>query len=154
MAAAPAVVSAASTLDRRLDALPAPLRAKFRALEDHAEALGERALAAFSRWQEAHAQAATARAAFATLDSSDKRGVETIQLRAKAQREGREYQPPAGSALAAAAADLARREERSSQRLATRDATESARSDALQLLTSLRDTIMTAEAAWQPLVID
>src|SRR5262249_1490294 len=124
MAAAPAVVSTASTLDQRLDALPAPPRAKFRALEDHAEALGERALTAFSRWQEAHAHAATARAAYAALEASDKRGLDSIQLRAKAQREGRAYEPPAGSALAAAATDLARREQRLAQRLPSRDATD------------------------------
>src|SRR5262249_60117332 len=106
--------------------------------------------AAFSRWHEAHEHAATARAAFAALDSSDKRGLDSIHARAKAQREGQAYQPPAGSALAAATTDLARREERAAQRLAVRDATEQARSDALQLLTSLRDTITTADAAtWQ-----
>jgi len=153
--AAPALVSAASTFEQRLDALPAPLRAKFRALEDHAEVLGERALSAFSRWQEAHAHAATARATFAALESSDKRGLDSIHARSKAEREGRTYQPPAGSALAAAATDLSRRVERLAQRLATRDATEQARAEALQLLTSLRDTIMTADAAtWQPLVVD
>jgi hypothetical protein len=153
--AAPALVSAASTLERRLDALPAPLRAKYHALEDYAEVLGERALAAFSRWHEAHERAATTRAALAALDSSDRRNLDSIHARAKAQREGRTYEPPAGSALAAAATDLARCEERVAQRLATRDATEQARTDALQLLTSLRDTITTADATtWQPLVVD
>src|SRR5262249_58596880 len=45
--------------------------------------------------------------------------------------------------------------ERVAQRLATRDATEQKRSDAQQLLTSLRDTIMTADAGTlQPLVVD
>src|SRR5262249_53127992 len=57
--AAPGFVSAASTLDQRLDALPAPLRAKYRALEDDAEALGEQALAAVNRWHDAHQHAAT-----------------------------------------------------------------------------------------------
>jgi hypothetical protein len=153
--AAPVLVSAASTFEQRLDALPAPLRAKYRALEDYAEVLGERALAAFSRWHEAHAHAATARAAFAALESSDKRGLDSIHARAKAQREGRTYEPPAGSALAAAATDLARCEERVAQRLATRDATEQARTDALRLLASLRAAITTADAAtWQPLVVD
>jgi hypothetical protein len=153
--AAPVLVSAASTFEQRLDALPAPLRAKYRALEDQAEELGERALAAFSRWHEAHQHAATARAAHAALDSSDKRGLDSIHARAKAQREGRKYEPPAGSALAAAATDLARCEERVAQRLATRDATEQARTDALRLLASLRDTITTADAAtWEPHVVD
>jgi hypothetical protein len=149
---APALVTPTSLFEARLEQLAPPVRRKFQALDDHAQALGDAALSAFTAWQDAHQRLAEVRAAHSAAEDSDKRTLNSIHARAKAVREGRPYEPPPGSALAQAAVELARREDREARRRADRDRTEQDRTAALTLVLAIRTVVETSDPAALPAI--